>query len=376
MSAEKATLTSEEVKKYKASDFTAELKGIVKQMDVSRQGSNNSLPVEISLSEIIMGRYGLSKEDYFEKIGVSTKVSTMSNVFAMPDSNIHWLVPEIIREAITLGISQAPFYPSIIAGDQPINGLQAVMPMINPSDANPSRVNEGETIPLGTVSFGQKTVNLYKIGKGFKITDEVKNFVSLDVLSIFLRDFGTQLGYSMDTLAMDVLVNGNKADGSESAPIIGVRTQNTLVYKDLLKLWVRAARLGRNFNTIIGGEDMAVDMLDLPEFKDRKIGTTEATLNLKSPVPNRADFFIHPAVDSDQVLLLDPRAALIKLTAKQLMLESERIVSNQTSSIYATLTTGFSKMYQDATVLLDKSVAFTSFPAILDVDPFLNIGIE
>ena len=34
MSAEKATLTSEEVKKYKASDFTAELKGIVKQMEL------------------------------------------------------------------------------------------------------------------------------------------------------------------------------------------------------------------------------------------------------------------------------------------------------------------------------------------------------
>lgn len=373
---EKTTLTAEQVKAFKASDFTAELRDIVKGMDVTRQGSNQKLPVEVSLSDVITNRYGLSKEDYLERIGVSTRVSTMANLYAMPDSNIHWLIPEIIREAITLGINQAPFYPSIIAGDQPINGLQAIMPMINPSDANPSRVNEGETIPLGTVSFGQKTVNLYKIGKGFKITDEVKNYVSLDVLGIFLRDFGTQLGYSMDTLAMDVLVNGNKSDGSESAPVIGVKTKDSLVYKDLLKLWVRASRLGRSFNSIIGGEDMAVDMLDLPEFKDRKIGTTEATLNLKSPVPNKADFFIHPAVDTDQVLLLDPKAALIKLTAKQLMLESERIVSNQTNSIYATLTTGFSKMYQDATVLLDKSVEFTSFPAMLDVDPYLNIGIE
>ena len=175
---------------------------------------------------------------------------------------------------------------------------------------------------------------------------------------------------------MDVLINGNKPDGSESAPVLGVKTQNSLVYRDLLKLWVRAARLGRNFNTLIGGEDMAVDMLDLPEFKDRHLGTTQATLNLKSPVPNSADFYIHPGVDADQVLLLDPRAALIKLTAKQLMLESERIASNQTQAIYATLTTGFSKMYMDAAVLLDKSVAFTSYPSILDVDPYLNIGIE
>lgn len=372
----KTTLTKEQVEKYQAKDFISEIQNAVRQLDVARQGSNNSLPVEVSLSEFITERYGLSREDYMSKIGLSTKVSTMANVFSMPDSNIHWLIPEIIREAITLGLTQAPFYPNIIAGDQPINGLQATMPMINPSDANPAKVNEGETIPLGTVSFGQKTVNLYKIGKGFKITDEVRNYVSLDVLSIFLRDFGTQVGYSMDTLAMDVLINGNKPDGSESAPVLGVKTQNSLVYRDLLKLWVRAARLGRNFNTLIGGEDMAVDMLDLPEFKDRHLGTTQATLNLKSPVPNSADFYIHPGVDADQVLLLDPRAALIKLTAKQLMLESERIASNQTQAIYATLTTGFSKMYMDAAVLLDKSVAFTSYPSILDVDPYLNIGIE
>ena len=87
------------------------------------------------------------------------------------------------------------------------------------SDAAPAKVNEAETIPLGDVSFGQKSVSLFKIGKGFKLTDEVKNYVAIDVLGICLRDFGIQLGYAMDTLAMDVLMNGNKADGSESAPV-------------------------------------------------------------------------------------------------------------------------------------------------------------
>ena len=43
------------------------------------------------------------------------------------------------------------------------------------------------------VSFGQKSVSLFKIGKGFKLTDEVRNYVSLDVLGIYLRDFGVQL---------------------------------------------------------------------------------------------------------------------------------------------------------------------------------------
>ena len=57
------------------------------------------------------------------------------------------------------------------------------------------------------------------------------------------RDFGVQLGYALDTLAMDVVINGNQVDGSESAPVIGVgSTSDGIQYRDLLRVWVRASR--------------------------------------------------------------------------------------------------------------------------------------
>ena len=90
----------------------------------------------------------------------------MENIFTMPQQDVRWIVPEIIRSAITLGMRQAPFYPEIIASDQSISGLSAIMPMINMSDAAPAKVNEAETIPLGDVSFGQKSVSLFKIACG------------------------------------------------------------------------------------------------------------------------------------------------------------------------------------------------------------------
>lgn len=368
-----------DITKMKAADFIKELPQMVQQLDAFRQGNNNVLPTDISLSEFVSNRYGLDLNDYYEKLGINTKKDTMQNIFSMPDQSIRWLVPEIIRSAIYLGMKEAPFYPNIIASDQSINGLSAIMPFVNPSDAAPAKVNEAETIPLGTVSFGQKTVKLFKIGKGFKITDEVKNYVSLDVMSIFIRDFGVQLGYALDTLALDVAINGNQADGSESAPVIGVYDNAAgIQYKDLLRVWVRASRLGRGFRTMVGGEDQAIHILDLDEFKNRQSGTTTATLNLKTPVPNSADFYIHPGVPENQVLLIDPKAALIKLTARQLTLESERIVSNQTEATYATITTGFSKMYQDAALLLDGSQEFTraGFPDYMNVDPYLTVQIE
>lgn len=365
--------------KMKREDFIKELPQSIQQLDAFRAGSINERPVDISLEEFVQNRYALSLSDYFEKLGINTKKDTMQNIFTMPSPEIRWIVPEIIRTAVYLGIKEAPFYPNIIASDQPINGLSAIMPFVNPSDAAPARVNEAETIPLGDVSFGQKSVKLFKVGKGFKITDEVKNYVSLDVMGIFVRDFGVQLGYALDTLAMDVLINGNQSDGSESAPVIGVTdTGEGIQYRDLLRVWIRASRLGRNYRTMIGGEDEALNILDLPEFKNRQSGTPMATLNLKTPVPNSADFYIHPGVPDKEVLLVDPKAALIKLTSRQLMLESERIVSNQTEAIYATVTTGFSKMYQDAAILVDSSKEFSAngFPSYMNIDPYISIAIE
>lgn len=77
-------------------------------------------------------------------------------------------------------------------------------------------------------------------------------------------------------------------------------------------------------------------------------------------------------------MLIDKAAGMIKLTAQPLMLESERIVSNQTEAMYASLTTGFSKMYRDAIVMLDSSKAFASdgFPEYMNLDPLMSVNLE
>lgn len=377
---------SETKKNLTKENLLKELPEMGKNLDAIRKGTNTELSADISMAEVVNERYGISMDQYLSTLGIDTKKDTLQNLFTMPDQSVRWVVPEIIRAAIILGLRQAPFYPNIIAGDQPVNGLQVTMPYINMSDAAPARVNEAETIPLGTISYGQKQVSIFKIGKGIKITDEVKNYVSLDVMGIFLRDFGIQLGYAMDNLAIDTGINGDKIDGSESAPVIGVGTPITGVgttsegiqYRDLLRIWIRGSRMGRNFTSMIGGEDEALDILDLPEFKVRSNGTTEATLNLHTPVPNRADFWIHGGIPANQLMLIDKAAGMIKLTAQPLMLESERIVSNQTEAMYASLTTGFSKMYRDAIVMLDSSKAFSShgFPEYMNLDPLMSVNLE
>lgn len=364
------------LQKYAKSRFKGKIRETVQAAESLRKDSQNAQ--DVTLNEIVSEKFDVSLEELYADLGIDPTVDTINAIFTMPDEDVRWLVPEIIRDAIRLGLRDAPIWPSITASEQDISQMSVTMPYINMSDAAPKKVGEAETIPFGTISYGQKSVSTFKIGRGIKISYEVKMFVSLDVISIFFQDFGIKLGMALDTLAIDTILNGNKADGSESAPVIGVKTVGTKTYKDFLKVWIRASRMGRRLNTIVGGEDAALETLDMKEFKERNSGTPDATLNLKTPVPSDASYYIHGNIPEDQELLLDPRFSLIKFNVVPLLIESEKIVSNQTEAFYATLTTGFGKVFLDSAILLDKSIDFDSngFPEFFDIDSFQNVLID
>ena len=361
---------------YEVSKYKSQVKATIDLAESMRRSSKN--PQEVSFEEVVKTKLKISVGDLFADLGIDPTVDTISAIFTLPDDGVKWIVPEIIRTAIRAGLRDAPIWPNIISSEQESSQLKVTMPYINMSDATPRKVGEAETIPVGTISYGQKEVSVFKVGRGIKIPYEVIQFVSIDVVSIFMQDFGVKLGQAMDTLAIDTLINGDQANGSESAPVIGVTTAAAKVYKDFLRPWIRGSRMGRNFTTIIGGEASALETLDLSEFKDKTAGTTRATLNLKTPVPASADYFIHGNVPVDQEILVDKRYALVKFNVIPLNIESERIVSNQTLAFYASLSSGFGKLFRDASLILDKTdtIANLPFPSYMDVDQFQNVTID
>lgn len=364
--------------KFEKSGFKGSLRESVKQAEAIRRDPLQ--PIDISFADFIKEKHSTSFEAFLADLGINPSIDTIQNIFTAPDEDIRWVVPEIIREALLLGYRAAPIWPNIIAAEENTTGLTQIMPHLNMSDATPRRVDEAETISVGMISYGQKKFSIYKIGKGIKIPYEVSQYSTLNVVKIFLRDFGIKLGHAQDTLAIDCLINGEQTDGSESAPVIGIGDLNTgKVYKDFLKIWIRLARMGRIPTTILGGETAAMDTLDLTEFKTRQnSGPTVATINLKTPIPVNMNYFIHGNIPANQEIIIDPTSTLIKFNAQPLLVESEKIVSNQTEAFYATLTSGFAKLFRDSAIIMDSSLAFANygFPSYMDVDPFQNISIE
>lgn len=359
------------------SKFKSSIKEAVTTLESLRRDSEN--PKEVSFPEYVRARYSCSMESYYEDLGIDPQLDTISNIVTTPDEDYKWLVPETVREALRLGLRKAPIYSSIIAAEQTVKSLNVTAPWINMSDATPRYVGEAETITLGGISYGEKSFKLRKLGRGIKIPYEVRQYVALNVVSIFLQDMGVKLGHGIDSLLIDVLLNGEQANGSESAPVVGIgNTVTGIVYKDILRVWLRMSRIGKNPTAMIGGEDMALDLLDLPEFKEKHAGTTAATLNVKTPIPTKSDFFIHGSMPDDQLLVIDPSSTVIKYNSQPLLVETEKIVSNQTEATYATLTTGFGIVYRDSRVVIDSSLAFSGngFPSYMDASALESVTIE
>lgn len=355
--------------KYDNSKHKGEVQALFMQAESLRNDAN--APMDVSLFEVFEQKNeGLKTEALFEDLGIDPGSTTISNILTVADTNVRWIIPEIYRDAVRLGLRKAPIFPNIIASTQTLGATKLTMPYINMSDADAKYVGEAETIQFGNISYGSKEIKIRKMGRGFKISDEVKQFSTLNVVSLFLQDFGVRLGYGLDTLALDVLLNGEQANGSESAPVIGVGTVGTLAYMDLLRVWIRLSRMGKNATVMIGGEAIALLLLNLPEFKNKVLGAPLANLDVKTPIPTSSSIYIHGSIPDSQIIILDPKTTMLKFDSRPLLVESERIVSNQTEATYATISCGFAIMFRDSRLVLDDSLAFSSngFPAYMNVD--------
>lgn len=361
---------------FQKSQYRPDLAEVLGTVDALRRNPDN--PRDISLGDFVKKKWGISMESFYTDLGISPATDTISNMVTLPDMGAQrFLVPEIIRDALRLGLRKSPIWNNIIAAEQTIKQPSITIPWINMSEATPRKVATAEDMTVGNVSFGSKSLKISKIGRGIKLPYEVMQYVSISIISLFLQDFGVKLNQGIDAMAIDCLINGEQADGSESAPVIGVATTNTLAYADLLKIWIRMSRMGRLPGVMIGGEASALKTLNLDEFKKLQQGTTEKKLNLKTPIPTQSDYYIHGSMDPDQTLIIDTSSALIKYNAQPLLIESDKFIRNQTVETYASLTTGFGILYRDARIVLDSSIAFAGngFPTYMDVDPLEQVNI-
>lgn len=328
---------------------------------------------DVSLKGFLSESFGseVTPEKFYRELGIDLKDMTVEKMLNTSELN-RWLFPEIFRDAIRRGLEYTPFYGSLVAAEETINGTGMTMPFMDFTDIDRDEVrlrdtNEGATITEGEIiAWSEKQVTIKKKARGLKQTYESIMFTPIDLAAIFFEELGTQLGADLDRDLIEIALNGDQADGSESAPVIGATVAGTLSYQDLTRAWIRFRRIGRNSSVMLTGEADAITILNMPEFQRTLPANGQApsgvTLNIATPLPTSQDIFVHDAIPAGKIILIDRARAFVQLTAMPLLIESEKIVSRQIEGEYVSIITGFANIFRDGRLVLDYTTSLVTNP--------------
>lgn len=373
------------------------------QIDNEKTGKKMS-PRDLSLNRALYAAYGIKDLSQFLEVFELSMGDTIGDValtfgvdnlnaksvenmmvshseFANPmttaeiDVSHRFIIPEIFTNAIRLGYEAQSQHQNWIASTTNMSTHKLSMPQILRGDGMPARVAEGAAIPMGSVSYSRKDVTIFKVGTGLKLTDELIYDSRVDHLQIFLGESGNDMAIAADNQGFLTLVNGEQADLSESAPVIGViNTSVGFQYKDVKKVFTRMKWLGQPATRIVAGEDDGVDVTGIDKFEGFQGQNKLSSLrSLIIGVPDAFDIdtYVLPA---NQILYLNAAKAMTKLKYRGMMTERRRNPQTQTEELYVSDHIGFAILKRDARILQDKTLDFATngFPTYMDVATRIN----
>ena len=395
---------TKEIKESVQTFYQEQFPDLVKQILKTRKGLSQDqygrkLPAyDISFNQALIFTYGVDLKTYLKQREVFTGSDTLSTAARRfgndnltlaslegaliqhsqfdglnntGDISSEWrfIIPELILSAIRIDYEGMSYHNNWIATTQTIANKEVTMPNIIRGNAVPRKIGEAESIPFGTVKFQQKKTKVSKIGIGFKITDELIEESSIDMLFTFLGEVGIDMSIGTDSEALNVLINGEQSDLSENAPVIGVDTVSSLVYKDIRRPFARMERLKRPATRILYGEEDGLDISVLEQFRGFAGGTKQGTISgiMGKIMSLTEDIFVMPA---NQIMLLSSSRCMVKFKYKGMKIEQRRNPQNQETELFVSDFIGFAIIRRDARVIVDKSLAFASngFPAYMDID--------
>lgn len=272
--------------------------------------------------------------------------SAVDKFFQTSDSAV--LFPEYVSRAVRQGMEEANILSSLVATRTDIGGLdyRTLYTANTDEEKELKDIAEGAFIPTTEIKTKENLVKLKKRGRMLTASYEAIRFQRLDLFSVALKSIGANIARSQVADAINVLING---DGNDNpARIIEAISSGTLTYADLIKLWNEFDPY--TMNTMICSPEIAAQILNLPEMKDAFAGLNFHATG-KSVTPLGAKLIKHKDVDGG-ILALDKNYALEMVTAGGIQTDFDKLIDRQLQRASITQISGFSKIFNDATVIM------------------------
>ena len=296
---------------------------------------------------------GTNMQDYCaQEFGVDVNRVTVERFF-QSDPNAKWLFPDMVREAVLVGMKRKPVYPELIVGDEKVDGTAYDLPYVTESESNEElrTVAEGASIPESELTYGDRVVRLTKQGRGVIASYEVIRRMSVDMLRVHLQRMGERLGRSIDARLAMVLATGDSSDGSTAPVTVDTATVSTWTYADIVSGFMKLT-LDHYFSPthMLANSALCKTILGLDEFKEAVLFDFAKTGNLPSPLGAK----LVPMEDqpANKLTILDAGYAVQKLTEQDLLVESDKLINQQWERTYLTVVTDFAVLYEKARVVV------------------------
>ncbi len=294
----------------------------------------------------------------FAEIGLKIRgpeADTLEKVFAVGTSTS--LFPVFVDSQVVAGILATSLVPSMVAEESSVTSH--VVDHITMAETEAGRQTaksaEAARATVLQVTTSDQSVKLNKYMASLDVTYEVLRLQQMNVVSIFLRRMGQQIGIDETDDAIQIAIAG---DGNAGSAVVDTDAEvsGTLDYDELVRLAL-AFSVGYEFRVAITNATQLRTILNMAEFKDPMAGFNfQRTGTLPTPMGaawNRWDSTGSAAFSTDRILALDNRIAMIQYTEGGLLTESDKLIDRQFEKTVVSKWTGFGKLDYAATKCLD-----------------------
>jgi len=282
-----------------------------------------------------------------------SRSDVVEKFFHTTDSAV--LFPEFVSRVVRQGMDEDNVLPSITATVTQFDGMdyRSIASVPTEDEKSLKRVEEGSQLPQTHVRTQSNLVKLHKRGRMLVASYEAIRFQRLDLFSVTLRQIGSHIARMHLEDAIHVIQygdgNNNPADAFSvgSAPISG--SSGKLSYDALLDFWAQFDPY--TMNTILVPNAVMLDMLKMTEFQNPLTGLNfQGTGSLSSPLG--ATLLRTSAMPANTLIGLDRNYALEMVCTGDVMVEYDKLIDRQVERAAITSTSGFAKLYSDASKVL------------------------
>ncbi len=248
------------------------------------------------------------------------------------------LFPEFIRRSIRQGIDSSVL-SDISAVQTQCGSSQYLGCLMDDSVSYDTTTDQWAELPQTEIAEAETPLTLKKYARSIHISYEAMRRQRLDVLAVMLRSVGVKLGNAIVKAAVSVLKTGA---GSTTA-----KTGSTLAYGDLAALCGKF----KNFNltTLLASPASLAEILTMEqmlEASSEKCG--------EAMMPFGARLIKTAQLDDKTIIGIDKDFALEMVTGTDLILETDKLIDSQVSTITVSVQTGFRPITSEAVHVLTK----------------------